>query len=229
MSPVPPPVSAPGTFFPDVDELLIDLAVLASQSIPGNDGAGATLVQDGVTRFRSSNTYARGVDRIQYRIGDGPCISAVDSATTVVSGTMGTGEHRWPQFCAETAGMGVASVLSLPLTLTDRSLGSINVYSATAHAFPAAAVGAGEVFAVTAASSLATACLLVAMADAAVFTGYGLRDRAVVETATGLLAGRHQLSVPAAQRRLAELAVSTGATLLAAATELISATQHEQS
>ena len=81
-----------------LDEVLHDLAELASQVVPGNHGAGATLVQDGVNVYRSSNSFAQLVDRAQYRVGEGPCLTAVSDATTVVSGTIKTGEPRWPRF-----------------------------------------------------------------------------------------------------------------------------------
>jgi GAF domain-containing protein len=119
----------------NLDEVLHDLAEPASQVVPGNHGAGATLVQDGVSVYRSSNSFTQQVDRSQYWVGEGPCISAVNEATTMVSGTIKAGEERWPRFRDSVSALPVHSVMSLPLTVAGRAIGSINVYSSTPGAF----------------------------------------------------------------------------------------------
>lgn len=209
----------------NLDEVLHDLAELASQVVPGNHGAGATLVQDGVNVYRSSNSFAQLVDRAQYRVGEGPCVSAVCDATTVVSGTIKTGEPRWPRFRASVSSLPVHSALSLPLNVGGETIGSVNVYASTPDAFTDDAVAIGEEFATPAAATLSAAQLLLEAADSATFAGYGLRNRSIVETAVGVLMTQHQLSASAARRQVAQEATAAGVTVLTAAADIISRTQ----
>ena len=189
--------------------------------MPGADGAGVTLVQDGVPVYRSSNGFARAVDRLQYRIGEGPCIDAVDQARTVVSGAVGTGDQRWPKFTRGAYPLEVRSVLSLPMTVADRVIGSVNVYSQRPDAFDDEAIAAGEQFARPAASSLSTSHLVVQTLDAADFASYALADRATIETAVGVLIGLHRITATAARRRLVARADEAGVTLTAAAEQVL--------
>lgn len=212
----------------NLDEVLHDLAELASQVVPGNHGAGATLVQDGVNVYRSSNSFAQLVDRAQYHVGEGPCISAVQDATTVVSGTIKTGESRWPRFRASVSSLPVHSVLSLPLNAGGEIIGSVNVYSSTPDAFTDDAVAIGEELARPAAVTLSAAHLLVEAADSAGFAGYGLRNRSIVETAVGVLMTQQKLSAPAARRQLGREATATGASMVAAAMSVLDNSQQYQ-
>ncbi len=138
----------------DVCRVLSQLCDLAGYSIDGVEAAAVVLLRHGVPVLQSSNGFARAVDRIQYGTGDGPCVEAAAQGHTVVSGRLGTGEPRWPQFVAATRSLAVESVLSLPLTAEQQVIGSINLYSRQRHAFDDQAVAAGEQFARPAAASL---------------------------------------------------------------------------
>ncbi len=225
------PSARPEILTDDLVEALRSLADLAAKAIPGCDGAGATMMQDGVAAFRSSNRFATVVDKAQYRLDEGPCIDAVRLSQTVVSGTVGSGEDRWPNFCTVTPAMGVRSVLSLPLNVQDKAIGSINVYSQTANAFDAAAIAAGELFAQPAASALSTSQLLVQYMNVAAFAATELTDRAAVETAVGVLVGVRRLSAAAARKVLSERAAASGRTLPSVAHALLAQLDrdHEQS
>lgn len=141
----------------DVCRVLSQLCDLAGYSIDGVEAAAVVLLRHGVPVLQSSNGFARAVDRIQYGTGDGPCVEAAAQGHTVVSGRLGTGEARWPQFVAATRSLAVESVLSLPLTAEQQVIGSINLYSRRRHAFDDQAVAAGEQFARPAAASLSAA------------------------------------------------------------------------
>ena len=205
----------------DLEEPLLELADLASHTVPGNDGAGVTRLQDGSPVYRSSNGFARAVDRMQYRIGEGPCIDAVDQGCTVVSGTIGAGDQRWPKFTREAQSLEVRSVLSLSMTVADRVIGSVNVYSRRPDAFDDEAIAIGEQFAGPAASSLSTSHLVVQTLDAADFASYALAERATIETAVGVLIGLNRLSAAAARRRLVAMADESGVTLETAAEHVL--------
>ncbi|MFJ1938208.1 GAF domain-containing protein [Kitasatospora sp. NPDC088160] len=113
----------------DLPALLVHVADFAAHAIPGADGVGLTLVEDGrADTIVSSAAFVRTVDAIQYRIGEGPCITAAAERRTVRSASLGK-DPSWPRFGPRVGRLGVHSVLSLPLLTDDRVLGAMNVYA----------------------------------------------------------------------------------------------------
>src|SRR5664279_4048858 len=56
--------------------LLTKVANFAVAAVPGADGAGVTMQQTGEPdTIVASSTFVRDVDSVQYRLGEGPCIS----------------------------------------------------------------------------------------------------------------------------------------------------------
>jgi hypothetical protein len=144
----------------DVYRCLSHLGDRARQAVAGADAAAVILLRDGVPVYQSSSGFARAVDRIQYRIGQGPCVDAAVHARTILSGALGAGESRWPQFVAATQGLELASALSLPLLVENEVIGSVNVYSRQLDAFDDDSVYSGLLFARPAAALLSAASLL---------------------------------------------------------------------
>ena len=145
----------------DVRRSLAHLGDRARQAVPGADAAAVILLRHGNPVFESSSGFARAVDRIQYRIGQGPCVDAAGQACTVVSGALGNGETRWPQFVTATRELEVASVLSLPLMAENEVIGSVNLYSRQPDAFDDDAIYSGGLFAQPAAALLSAAASLI--------------------------------------------------------------------
>jgi len=146
---------------PDVRRSLAHLGDRARRAVPGADAAAVILLRHGDPVFESSSGFARAVDRIQYRIGEGPCIDAAVHARPIVSGTLGAGEIRWPQFVAATRELEVASALSLPLLVENEVIGSVNLYSRQPDAFDDDAVSSGGLFARPAAALLSAAATVI--------------------------------------------------------------------
>jgi hypothetical protein len=145
----------------DVRRSLAHLGDRARQAVPGADAAAVILLRHGAPVFQSSCGFARAVDRIQYRIGQGPCVDAARQRCTVVSGSLGNGESRWPQFVTATRELEVASALSLPLMADNEVIGSVNLYSRQLDAFGDDAVYSGGLFAQPAAALLSAAASLI--------------------------------------------------------------------
>jgi len=74
-------------------------------------------------------------DKIQYKVGSGPCLDTVRAGETIRVDDLAT-DPRWPQFgtaaCAE---LGMHSMLAQVLQAEDHALTSVNIYSAGPHAF----------------------------------------------------------------------------------------------
>jgi hypothetical protein len=145
----------------DARRSLSQLGDRARQAVPGAEAAAVILLRDGTPVYQSSTGFAQAVDRIQYRIGQGPCVDAAVCGRTTASGALGAGESRWPQFVAATRELAVASVLSLPLLVENEVIGSVNLYSRQLDAFGDDAVFSGLLFARPVAALLSAAASLI--------------------------------------------------------------------
>ena len=73
-----------------LEQMLTQVATFAVRAIPGADGAGLTLLEDGRTdTIVATDPFVREVDAIQYGLGEGPCISAAALRRPCVPGRWG--------------------------------------------------------------------------------------------------------------------------------------------
>ena len=95
-----------------LEQLLRAVAGLAVHAIPNASGAGLTLGEpqrpDTVV---ATADFVREIEDIQYGVGEGPCISAMQEGQTVLSRSLG-GDTRWPRFGGRVARLGVHSAIS---------------------------------------------------------------------------------------------------------------------
>lgn len=189
-------------------ETLTDIAEFAVQAIPGADGAGLTMLEDHRAQtVVSSAAFVHVVDDVQYGLGEGPCLLAVETGRTQTSGSLG-GEPRWPRFGPRVGRLGVHSVLSLPMLLPDRVVGALNVYAHAKDAFGPEAVRIGELFARPAAVSVHNAQVLAQSQRLATQLGEALTSRAVIDQALGVLRSRTGASADEAFDRLRTMSQS---------------------
>ncbi|MCU1617048.1 MAG: Histidine kinase [Frankiales bacterium] len=183
-------------------ETLIEIAEFAVQAIPGADGAGLTMLEGArAPTVVASADFVHAVDEVQYGLGEGPCLLAVESRATQTSGSLG-GDSRWPRFGPRVGRMGVHSVLSLPLLLPEGVVGAMNVYAHARNAFDPAAVRTGELFARPAAVAVHNAQVLAQSQRLAAQLGEALTSRAVIDQALGVLMSRTGASPDEAFGRL---------------------------
>jgi len=173
-----------------LSETLEKIAALAVHAIPGADGAGLTMLEDDRAQtVVATADFVRAVDDVQYGLGEGPCLLAVQTRTTQTSGSLG-GEVRWPRFGPRVGRMGVHSVLSLPLLLPDRVVGAMNVYAHAKDAFGAEAVRVGELYAGPAAVAVHNAQILARSQQLVDQLREALASRAVIDQALGIIRSR---------------------------------------
>ena len=175
-------------------DMLSHVATFAVRAIPGAEGAGVTLLSaDQHTRVEglaASHPFVAEIDEIQYTIlNEGPCITAALERRTVRSGSLG-GERMWPRFGPRVGRLGVHSALSLPLLVSDRSVGAINVYAHAKDAFDDHAAELGELFATPAAVAVHNAQILAQAQKLASQLQGALSSRPIIEQAIGILRGR---------------------------------------
>jgi GAF domain-containing protein len=188
----------------DLKEVLTRVAEFAVAAIPGADGAGLTLLEHGhADTIVASDPFVAEVDAIQYAIAEGPCITAASEARTVRSGSL-SNDTQWPRFGPPVGGLGVNSVLSLPLVTPAGVVGAMNVYAHPPNAFDDQAARIGELFAVPAAIAVQNAQVLAQTKRLAEQLQSALNSRAVIDQALGILMSRVGSTAEEAFDRLRE-------------------------
>ena len=183
-------------------ELLTDVSSFALRAIPGADGVGVTMIESTAPdTIVASSPFVQEIDDIQYRLGEGPCISAAAQARTTGSAELGIDES-WPRFGPMAAALGIHSALSLPLILHELVIGALNVYSFAHDAFTDEARRIGELFAGPAAVAVYNARVLdQALKDRARLE-LALTSRSVIDQAIGIIQARSGISADEAFVRL---------------------------
>jgi GAF domain-containing protein len=173
-----------------LEDLLTEVATYAMMAVPGADGAGVTMLQAGEPdTIVASAQFVRDVDNIQYRLGEGPCISAAAQGRTTGSGALGE-DASWPEFGPRAAELDVHSALSLPLLLAGDVLGALNVYAHSRNAFSATSQKMGERFARPAAVAIHNARFLDQAQRQTARLETALTSRSTIDRAIGILMAR---------------------------------------
>lgn len=122
-----------------------DVVDFATRAVPHASGVGLTLLRRDrpPTTLAASNDIAAKVDAIEYEVGEGPCLEAIEYDDIIVANDLAT-ESRWPKFCEralrETP---VRSMFGARIHLTSDERGALNFYALDPHAFGDLDVGIG--------------------------------------------------------------------------------------
>jgi GAF domain-containing protein len=202
-------------------DTLTKIATIASAAIPGADGAGLTLLESARDdTVVASAPFVAAIDEVQYRLREGPCLLAVAGGAIQISGSLG-GEPRWPHFGPQAGRLGVHSVLSLPLSLKQRVIGSLNVYGHARNAFDTRAVRNGALFAAPAAVTAANALLLEESRRLTERLEEALAGRAMIDRAIGIGMSRTGSGPDEALEHLRKLSRSSGTKLVVVAQQIV--------
>lgn len=204
-----------------LEQLLTRVAGFAALAVPGADGAGVTMLKAGQPdTIVASETFVRDVDAIQYRLGEGPCISAAAVGSTMSSGALGE-DASWPAFGPLAADLGVHSAISLPLVLDGEVLGALNVYAHAREAFDGSSRRIGEEFARPAAVAIHNARLLEQAQQTAAQLEAALTSRSTIDRAVGIVMSRSGVSPDDAFVRLRIMSQQQRTKISAVAAKLV--------
>ncbi|MFI8567042.1 ANTAR domain-containing protein [Rhodococcus sp. NPDC078407] len=106
-------------------------------AVAGADMAGITVLEEcgrHPETTASTDPRVHDVDADQYRADEGPCLEAARTRT-MVRVRVSEAADRWPTFASNVADIGIASYLSAPLTVDNKHLGALNIYSYSDHGF----------------------------------------------------------------------------------------------
>jgi GAF domain-containing protein len=170
-----------------VEDTLEAVVTAARENIPGVEHAGISLLDRGRIRTMApSGEIVNRIDKLQYQLGEGPCVNAITDHRTYRTGDLAR-ETRWPRFGEETATMGIQSMLSFRLFTNVDTLGALNLYAAGRDAFDRNSEQIGELFAVHAAIALAGS-----QQESNLLAALDSRD--VIGMAKGILMERHHVT-----------------------------------
>jgi hypothetical protein len=139
-----------------VDRAVQALVQAVGEAIPGTAGAGISLLDacGRGTSIAATSELVLAADDAQYRLGQGPCVTAWTESQTVHGHDAALGA-RWPLWNEAVASLPLRSVVSAPLLTAGNPAGTLKIYSSRPEAYPS---GTGDLlakFAVPAAILLA--------------------------------------------------------------------------
>jgi transcriptional regulator with GAF, ATPase, and Fis domain len=179
-----------------VEDAVSALAQALKEAIPVTTGAGVSLMD---ARGRRTSTAATDpvvleADRLQYDLGQGPCLTAWAQQATV-NMLDSRVESRWPAWTRAIASMPLRSVVSAPLSTPNGAIGALKVYSAVPGGLDDSAVRMIELLARPAAlmlSNVQARDMAQRLSDRLIGA---LADRDAVRTATGIVMERSGLNL----------------------------------
>jgi GAF domain-containing protein len=177
-----------------VSDFLSDLVAWAPQLAGFPLSAGLTVPgEHQAYTVTSSDALALKVDEFQYEGGTGPCLEALNAGQCVLVEDMQL-ETRWNNYPAHAAAAGVASSLSLPLKVDGSSIGALNLYSRTPHAFDERLRQNFTVFAAQAAAALAMVLRQAHQDEISSQLEQALSSRTIIDQAIGILMAEQRSS-----------------------------------
>ena len=126
-------VTLADTLVADYDVVdFLDTLINACVDLSAAD-AGGLLLADGTGALQliaSTQEDAAFVEVIQLETGQGPCLEAYETRAQVGMPRLSE-DDRWPEFAAVAISRGFVSMHAFPLSLRDRSIGAMGLFSAT--------------------------------------------------------------------------------------------------
>lgn len=179
----------------DVAGFLANLTALAAATL-SSTGAG---VSCGITVTRRkrppaqacSGPMAWSVDELQNSLGEGPCLMAMTDQRTVLAADL-DGEERWPRFVQSVAGLGVRSVLGVPLVGDGEARAVLNLFASRPNAFSHGDIHAAEAFAGQASKALQLALRIAELSETVQNLHAALDRRAAIDMALGVVMGQNR-------------------------------------
>lgn len=201
----------------DDPEATFRMAVeVAAGSIDGCDGAGLAIVRRRkvVESVAATNEMVTQADRLQYELGEGPCLDAIWAEPSAYSPCL-KDDPRWPTWGPRVVDeTGVQCVLSFRVFTHGDTLGAVNLYSRSRDAFDDDAYEEGMAIAAHVAIAIAASQEIRQLT-------VGLDARTVIGQATGLVMERFDLDAARAFSVLARLSSQHNVKLRHLAAEVV--------
>jgi GAF domain-containing protein len=176
-------------------DLLGDVARVALATVPGCDGASLSLLgSDGdVHTPAATDEWTIGLDGIQYRLDEGPCLQAIATGEMIRVDDFGA-ETRFPGFSPLAAAQDISSCLSVPLDAGGTRVGGLNLYGRRVASYGPTSEAVASALAGPAAVTVANALAYAKSVRLAAQLEEALKSRAEIEQAKGILMAQSHVS-----------------------------------
>ncbi|MGC1210910.1 MAG: GAF and ANTAR domain-containing protein [Micromonospora sp.] len=177
---------------PEVDVFLDQVVRVAAEVVTPAVACGLTVRRDGgAFTVASSDELAARADEIQYGADEGPCLQALRDGKVVEVIDLGEDE-RWPRYREHALRLGIASSLSLPMTVDGETVGALNLYATRRAAFTDSAHRHALAFTAQGAAALT---VILRQADQALLHQQltdAMASRSLIDQALGVLMGQQR-------------------------------------
>lgn len=198
-----------------LDETLDAIVRATRTSVPGFTDVGISIRHRGgpIETKAGTGQLVWELDTIQYDLGEGPCVDAIEAGATVVVEDA-RHEQRWPRYIAQAVQQGLRSQLAVGLYDDGKSLGGLNLYSTIESKVRDEAVHAAQLFARHATIALEKAQDKHQLNEA-------LTTRKVIGQALGIIMERYQIDEDGAFQFLVRASSTSNIKLRDVAAELV--------
>lgn len=195
----------------------------ASVSALAVDGAALTIVGDTGGRLfvYSTDPLSFDLDELEFSLGEGPCIDAVATQAPVFTDALAAAaaRGRWPGFAGAAAALGAGAEYTFPLVNAGVSFAVLATYRREPGPLRPAQIKATE--ALVASFEVRVLRELVEHLSGVGGVPPGVRDRAEVHQATGMVSVQLGLAVEDALARLRADAFANGVSLVMLAHDVV--------
>lgn len=191
---------------------LVTTAERAREVAPGLVGVSVALRQLDVTfTLVATDEEIATLDAVQY-VSTGPCVDAIELGHGIATSPDGLlSEERWQDFARASAAAGVHSTLTLPVVGPDGDVvATVNLYGGSTDTFEGRHQQLAEVFGAWAPGAVLNADLSFSTRSAAEEAPARLEQLALLDAATGIIAGLREISVSEARWQLEDAARRAG-------------------
>jgi hypothetical protein len=216
MEPIPETLEALSELDPHVDgppllDQITSTADRAKHVAPGLVGVSIASREHDITfTLVATDAEIRALDAVQY-LTSGPCVDAIELGHGIATSPEGLiNESLWLDFARAGAALGVNSTLTLPIVRAGDVIATVNLYGHAADTFEGRHEDLAAVFGAWAPGAVANADLTFSTRTVAEHAPVQLKENAVIDTATGLVAARRGLAVLDARRQLEDAARRAG-------------------
>jgi hypothetical protein len=138
---------AVGDDSPGTPGLLRRLCTAVTHALPAT-WAGISLVEEGLVggTVTGSDAHARGLEDLQFDLGEGPGVDAIGARRPVLEADLGF-SGRWPAYAPAAYQRGARGVFAFPLQVGAVCVGALDIYQDRSEPMPADAVGSALGFA----------------------------------------------------------------------------------
>ncbi|NWL09990.1 histidine kinase [Paenarthrobacter nitroguajacolicus] len=145
------------------------------------------------TTIAGSSDMALWLDQIEQRLGEGPCVEALEVGHAIVVSDAAA-EQRWPNYCRTLTDEGYRSAMGIPLELGSDAEAVLDFFASPADQFTPETVADAQVFGDMAARALRMAVRITTAEQLADDLKAALEGRTVIDLACGMIMAQNRCS-----------------------------------